>query len=393
MTTTPSSLLERARELQPQISRWRRNIHMHPELGFQEQRTAQLVAENLLGCGLRVETGVGKTGVVGSFGKGSPVVGIRADMDALPIQEANKVSYASQAAGVMHACGHDAHTAMALGAAKLWREIPNPPAGTLRFIFQPSEERLDSDGKGGALRMIEAGALDGLDAILALHVNSDLPPGQVLVVPGYATAFGDYYEATILGKGGHDAFPHQAVDPIHIAAQIVNAIHGICSRRIDPLQPALVSVGTFHGGESGNIIPESVKITGTIRGLKDEVRDQLAAELERALGIARTLGGDYQLMIRRGVPSTINDANLVEAFQRSAVEMLGMDSLAPAQLGLYAEDFSYMSRLVPGMFAMLGVRIGDESRPFHSSIFDLDESALPIGSALLVDTACRLLQQ
>lgn len=386
-------LYQRARAMQAQIRDWRRAIHQHPELGFQEQQTAQLVAENLRAWGLAVQTGVGKTGVVGSLGSGAPVIGIRADMDALPIQEANPTAYASQVPGVMHACGHDAHTAMALGAAKLWCEMPNRPAGTLRFLFQPSEERMDAEGKGGARRMIEAGALDGLSAVLALHVNSSLPPGRVMVVPGYATAFGDYYEATILGAGGHDAFPHRAIDPIYIAAQIVNAIHGICSRRIDPLQAALVSVGTFHGGESGNIIPPSVKITGTIRGLEDEVREQLAQELERALGIARTLGGDYQLMIKRGVPSTVNDSQLVEIFRESAVELLGMDALAPAQPGLYAEDFSYMTRQVPGMFAMLGVQIGNEVRPFHSSTFDLDESALPIGSALLVDTALRLLQR
>lgn len=393
MSEHSTRLYERARAMQLQIRDWRRAIHQHPELGFQEQQTAQLVAENLRAWGLHVQTGVGKTGVVGSLGNGTPAIGIRADMDALPIQEANQTAYASQVPGVTHACGHDAHTAMALGAAKLWSELPNRPAGTLRFLFQPSEERMDAEGKGGARRMIEAGALDGLSAILALHVNSSLPPGRVMVAPGYATAFGDYYEATILGAGGHDAFPHHAVDPIYLAAQIVNAIHGICSRRIDPLQPALVSVGTFHGGESGNIIPHSVKITGTIRGLKDEVREQLAQELERALGIARTLGGDYQLMIKRGVPSTVNDPQLVEIFCQSVTEMLGLDALAPVQPGLYAEDFSYMTRQVPGMFAMLGVQIGDEVRPFHSSTFDLDESALPIGSALLVDTACRLLQR
>lgn len=387
------SLCDRARELQPQISSWRRDIHMHPELGFQEQRTAQLVADTLRGFGLRVETGVGKTGVVGSLGEGAPMIGIRADMDALPLQEDNQVPYASQVPGVMHACGHDAHTAMALGAAKLWSELSDRPAGTIRFLFQPSEERMDGEGKGGALRMIEAGALDGLDAVLALHVNSGLPPGRLLVIPGYATAFGDYYEATIRGAGGHDAFPHLAVDPIYIAAQVVNAIHGICSRRIDPLRPALVSVGTFHGGESGNIIPDCVKITGTLRGLEDEVREQLAKELERTLAIARTLGGDFQLMIRRGVPSTVNDARLVDSFRQSVAEMLGTDALNPGSPGLYAEDFSYMTRKVPGLFAMLGVQIGAETRAFHSATFDVDESALPIGSALLVDTACRVLRQ
>jgi amidohydrolase len=387
------NLLDRARELQPQITNWRRDIHMHPELGFQEHRTAQLVAETLRGFGLHVETGVGKTGVVGSVGDGAPLVAIRADMDALPLQEENQVSYASDVSGVMHACGHDAHTAMALGAAKLWSEIPDRPVGTIRFLFQPSEERMDSEGKGGARRMIEAGALAGVDAILALHVNSGLPSGRVWVVPGYCTAFGDYYEATITGAGGHDAFPHLATDPIYIAAQVVTAIHGIRSRRIDPLQPALVSVGTFHGGESGNIIPGSVKITGTIRGLDDEVREQLAQELERTLALARTLGGDYQLMIRRGVPSTINDARLVATFRQAVVEMLGTDALSPGPPGLYAEDFSYMTRKAPGLFAMLGVQRGAETRALHSSTFDLDESVLPVGSALLIDTACRLLQQ
>ncbi len=393
MSTHSANLLSRARELLPRLVTWRREIHMHPELGFQEQRTAALVAKTLQSWGLRVETGVGKTGVVAELGDDGPVVGIRADMDALPLQEENRVPYVSQVPGVMHACGHDAHTAMALGAAKLWSEMSDRPAGTVRFLFQPSEERMDTEGMGGARRMIEAGALHGLEAVLALHVNSRLPSGQVQVIPGYATAFGDYYEAVITGVGGHDAFPHQVVDPIYITAQIVNVIHGICSRRIDPLQPALVSVGTFHAGESGNIVPNSAKITGTIRGLHDEVREQLAKELERALGLARTLGGDYQLMIRRGVPSVINAAGPVEAFRESAVEMLGADALYQGQPGLYAEDFAYMTRQVPGLFAMLGAQVGTETRPFHSPTFDLDEQVLPIGCALMIDTACRLLRQ
>ncbi len=290
-------LVESAQAIEDQIIAWRRDLHMHPELGFQEFRTARLVADNLRALGLEVMTGVGKTGVVATLGEGSPVIGIRADMDALPILEANEVSYVSQNEGVMHACGHDSHTAMLLGVAKLLTEMPNRPAGEIRFFFQPCEETEDEEGRSGAYRMVEDGALDGVDRVIALHVASDLPAGKIIINDGYITAAVDNFYATITGKGCHAAHPDRGVDPIFIVAQVINALHGIRARRIDPVRPAVLSIGSIHGGTTENVIPDEVTITGTIRTLDDATREQMWREVENALGVARALGGDFSLRI------------------------------------------------------------------------------------------------
>ncbi|MBL8157534.1 MAG: amidohydrolase, partial [Anaerolineae bacterium] len=245
---TASTMLDRARGLQDQLIEWRRDIHMHPELSFQEFRTARLVADTLRDMGIEVETGVGKTGVVARIGEGHPIIGIRADMDALPLQELNDVAYKSQTPNVMHACGHDAHTSMLLGVAKLLNEMPDRPAGEVRFLFQPSEEDEDDEGKSGAVRMIEDGALEQLDAVIALHINSNIPTGQIRIATGYNSAAVDSFEATIIGEGCHGAYPHQGVDPIFILAQVINAVHGIRARRINPVHPAVISIGSVHAG-------------------------------------------------------------------------------------------------------------------------------------------------
>jgi amidohydrolase len=246
-------MLERARALQDQIIAWRREVHMHPELGFQEYRTSQFVADTLRDLDIRVETGVGKTGVVGYLGKGRPAIGIRADMDALPLQETNDVSYASQTPGVMHACGHDAHVGILLGVAKLLSETKDRPAGEIRFLFQPCEEAWDDEGKSGAVRMVEDGALEGLDAVIALHVASENPAGKVEMGDGYQMAAVDSFHATIMGTGCHGAYPHTGVDPIFILAQVINAVHGIRARRINPVRPAVISFGSVHTGEASNM--------------------------------------------------------------------------------------------------------------------------------------------
>lgn len=386
-------MLERARTLQDQIIAWRRDVHMHPELGFQEHRTSQLVADTLRALGLRVKTGVGKTGVVGYLGEGRPAVGIRADMDALPLQEANDVPYASQTPGVMHACGHDSHVGILLGVATLLNEMQDRPAGEIRFLFQPCEEAMDDEGKSGATRMIEDGALEGLDAVIALHVASETPAGKVEVRSGYAMAAVDSFEATLAGTGCHGAYPHTGVDPIFILAQVINAIHGIRARRINPVRPAVISIGSVHAGKASNIIPNEVEINGTIRSYDDETRQQLWKELEKALGVARVFGGDYELDIQKGFPATYNDPKIAGLVCQVAKEMLGPDGLHPSEPGMGAEDFSYMAREAPGAMFMLGAQIGQENRPHHNPTFDLDESAFPIGAAILAETACRLLKQ
>lgn len=385
-------MLERARVLQEQIVAWRREVHKHPELGFQEHRTAQLVADALRDIGIRVETGIGKTGVVGHLGEGRPSVGIRADMDALPLQEANDVPYASRTPGVMHACGHDAHVGILLGVAKLLSEMKDRPSGEIRFLFQPCEEGQDDEGKSGAVRMIEDGALEGLDAVIALHVASEIPAGKVEIDGGYALAAVDSFDATLVGAGCHGAYPHMGVDPIFILAQVINAVHGIRARRINPVRPAVISFGSIHAGDANNVIPNEVKINGTIRSYDDETRHQLWEELEKALGVARVLGGDYQLAIEEGFPSTYNDPEIAGIIRQVAEEMLSQDGLYPPEPGMGAEDFSYMARKAPAAMFMLGAQIGQENRPHHSPIFDLDESAFPIGAAVLAEVACRLLR-
>jgi len=388
-----SEMLERARALQDQITGWRREIHMYPELGFQEHRTSQLVADTLRDMGIRMETGVGRTGVVGHLGEGRPAVGIRADMDALPLQEANDVPYASQRPGVMHACGHDAHVAILLGVARLLSEMKDRPAGEFRFLFQPCEEDQDEKGRSGAMLMVEEGALANLDAVIALHVASLIPAGKIQIDSGHASAAVDSFEATIEGKGCHGAYPHTGVDPIFILAQVINAIHGIRARRVNPVRPAVISIGSVHAGEASNVIPNEVRLNGTIRSYDHETRQQLWQELEKALAVARALGGDYQLTIEEGFPSAYNDPQVAETIRQVAEEMLGTEGLYPPEPGMGAEDFSYMASEAPGAMFMLGVQIGQEDRPGHSPIFDVDESALPIGVAVLAETACRLLKQ
>jgi len=391
--TTLKHIHQRARDLQPDLTAWRRDIHMNPELSFQEFRTARLVADSLRELGLEVETGIGKTGVVAHIGEGRPAIGIRADMDALPLQEANDVPYVSQIPDKMHACGHDAHTAMLLGVARILSQMPDRPSGEIRLLFQPSEEDEDDEGKSGAPRMIDDGVLDGLDAVIALHVETAIPTGQIAMIPGYYYAAVDSFEAIITGEGGHGAYPHQTIDPIFISAQVINAIYGIRARRINPVRPAIISLGKIHAGEANNVIPAEVSLNGTIRSYDEETRQQLLDELERAFGVAKALGGDYQLDIQKGYPATYNDPAVSDAIQRVAQDLLGANALYPDEPSMGAEDFSFMARQVPGAIFSLGVKLDDMHRPFHSPVFDLDETALPIGATILAETACRLLQR
>jgi amidohydrolase len=388
-----ATLYAQAQQLRDQLVAWRRDIHMHPELSFQEQRTARVVAETLADLGIEAQAGVGKTGVVGYLGEGSPVIGIRADMDALPIQESNDVPYRSQTTGVMHACGHDAHTAILLGAARLLAQMPDRPPGQVRFLFQPSEEDMDADGKSGAVRMIEDGALEGVDAVIALHMASDLPSGHITVEDGYSTANEDSFFITLTGSGGHGAMPHQAVDPIFILAQVLNAIQGIRARRVDPTKAAAISIGEIHAGAATNVIPSQVFISGTMRSFDDATRQQLRDELLGTLQVARALGGDFTLRIRQGYPSNYNDPGVAALMRASATAMAGAEAVMEPEKMMGAEDFAFMTRKAPGAMFMLGAAIGDFERPHHTPVFDIDESTLPLGVAILADVTCRLLAE
>ncbi len=385
--------LEEARALEEQIIAWRRDIHMHPELGFKETRTSRLVADNLREMGIEVEVGIGITGVVARIGEGRPAIAIRADMDALPIQETNDVPYASQTPGVMHACGHDAHTAILLSVAKMLNTMPDRPAGELRLLFQPSEEQWDEELKSGATRMIDDGALEELDAVIALHVDSQMAAGKIEMGDGHTMAAVDVFRATITGEGCHGAMPHTGIDPIYIQAQVVNAIQGIRSRRLKPTEASVITIGSIHGGSAPNIIPNAVEFVGTLRSYNEEIRVQIHEELDKAFGVARALGGDYTLTIERGYPALYNDPSVAGLIRQVAAEAVGADNINPAEPIMGAEDFAYMARKAPGAMFMLGAQIGDDNRPHHNSNFDIDESTLHIGAAMLAETACRLLDE
>lgn len=382
-------MLEKARKIEGQLIAWRRDIHKHPELGFQEVRTAARIAEELDALNYSVQTGVGRTGVVAERGTGQPIVAVRADMDALPIQEVNEVPYASQTPGVMHACGHDCHVAIALGVATLLSSESFP--GTIRFLFQPSEEIEDEDGKSGAPRMIEDGAMDGVDAVIALHVNSSKPVGDIAVAAGTVAAGANMFHASIIGKGGHGAYPHKVIDPIHITGHVVLALHGIVSRKIHPCDPAVVSIGSIHGGEASNVIPQQVTLSGTIRYMDDEVQDDVHNEIERALKIARTMGGDYTLDISTGYPPMVNHPAIVETLKQTGEDLLGAEHVQTGRQEMGAEDFGFFSSQAPGAMFKLGCRIEGDERNHHHPRFDVDERCLPIGAAILAEAALRLL--
>lgn len=383
-------MLDRARDIQEQLVAWRRDIHQHPELGFEEFRTAANVAEELEALGYRVITGVGRTGVVAELGAGQPTVAIRADMDALPIQEANDVPYASDTPGVMHACGHDCHVAIALGVATLLAS--ESFAGTLRFIFQPAEETEDETGMSGASRMIEDKALDGVDAIIGLHVDARRSVGDIAVAEGTVAAGVDSFYATVQGEGGHGAYPHELVDSIHLTGQVIVALHGIVSRKIHPRDAAVISIGSVQGGHASNVIPEQVTMSGTVRYTKVEVQQKLHQEIEQALSIAQTLGGDYTLRFSVGYPPMVNNPEVVELIGKTAADLLGEDHVHRARQEMGAEDFAFFTSLTKGAMFRLGCMIENDVRRHHSPTFDIDESCLPVGAAILAEAALRLLK-
>ena len=388
------SMLTRAEAMSAELSRLRREIHMHPELGFQEVRTAALVADTLKEIGgIGIRTQVGVTGVVGDLGTGDgPTIAIRADMDALPVLENTGLGHASQDAGKMHACGHDAHTAILLGAAHLLKEefATGKLKGNVRFLFQPAEE-VGGDGVSGAPKMIADGAMDGVDHVIALHVASEIPLGQVGLTRGPVTAAADGFKGWIRGTGGHGAYPHGGTDPVMMMAAVVQAINGIVSRRIDPMKSAVISVGIVQTGTAFNIIPNEVYIGGTIRSFDPEVREQLYVELDRAFSVAKALGGDYTLEIIRGYPAGINDATVTQWMDDVATEYLGAANVDRVTAGMGGEDFAYMQQKAPGTMMMLGAALGDMNRPHHTPVFDIDERSFPIGAAILAETVRRYL--
>jgi amidohydrolase len=383
-------MLNKAKAIQDQLSIWRRDFHMHPELGFQETRTSARVAEITGSLGCRVRRGVGRTGIVAELGEGKPIIALRADMDALPLQEANQVEYASQNPGVMHACGHDSHTAMLLGAAVLLAKEEFP--GTVRFLFQPSEETADDEGLSGAPRMIADGAMENVSMVLALHVDPETPVGDILIETGPASGGVDSWFGTIIGKGGHGARPHETIDPFYLAAHIIFALNAIMSRRLSAFDPAAVSIGSLHGGNAENVIPDRVEMRGTLRYTETRVQEQIHAEIKRAFELARPLGGDYKLSFEIGTPPMQNHPDAVELIRQAAGGLLGPEHVLDPDNDLGADDFGCFSEVAPGAMFSLGTRIEGDQRFGHNQHFDIDERALPIGTAILAESALRFLQ-
>ncbi len=385
-----AGLKERSAGLAERLVGWRRELHRHPELGFEEHRTAAFVASRLEELRVEFRSGVAQTGVLAVLRaktRGRPAVLLRADMDALPISEVPGREYGSTVDGRMHACGHDGHVAMLLGAVTLLAERRHELAQDVVFCFQPGEE-----GLGGAERMIAEGALDWVEvgSVYALHLWSPFPAGTIQVREGPIMAAADEFAARFVGRGGHGAQPHAAIDPIVAAAQAVLALQSIVSRSVDPLEAAVVTVGSLCAGSAPNVIPAEARLSGTLRSFTDAVREILRSRLREVLeGTARAGGCRVDLDLRPGYPPTVNDATAVATVRRVAREIVvGENIREPAPL-MAAEDFAYFLRKRPGAFILIGA--GNAARgitaPHHSPEFDIDESVLPHGAELLARLA------
>ncbi|MBH8596496.1 MULTISPECIES: M20 family metallopeptidase [unclassified Thermoactinomyces] len=390
-------MAERAEAISDRITQWRRRIHANPELSFHEFETSRLVADILKEIpGMQVKTGEGlPTAVVGTLTTGQgPVIAIRADMDALPIREDTNHAFRSRNEGVMHACGHDAHTAILLGVAHLLSDsFQNEKIqGTVKFIFQPAEETTDDKGLTGARYMMKAGVLDGVDCAIALHMCPENPVGEVRVHDGYSMANVDVFEATIFGTGGHGAYPHLGTDPVWMLGPVLQALHGIVSRKVSPLEPAVISVGQIHAGSASNIIPSEVYIQGTMRSYDPAVRELLISELDKAFSVVTLLGGEYKLDVNRGEPALKNDPAVNRWIETTIRDLYPECRLIKTPFGLGGEDFSWMTQAIPGAMFFLGCALPDGvKKELHTPIFDIDERCLPIGAAILAETARRFL--
>lgn len=386
----------------------RREIHKHPELAFTEKQTAAFVIKRLRQLGYKITAPVAKTGVVGllegsarenkknsngSSKKYKKTILVRADMDALPVKEATGTSYASTSEGFMHACGHDGHVSILLGVAELLAARKNNLHGNVKLVFQPAEE-----GPGGAKYMIDEGVLQSpkVDAALGLHIWNNLPIGQIGLQDGPIMAIADEFELTIIGKGGHGADPHQAIDPIVLAAHVITALQTIVSRKTDPFETAVLSFCVIRGGDAFNIIPSQVKIAGTVRAYTPTVRNNIRKQMEEIIGgITKGFGGGYKLDYHFGYPATVNDSKITELVRNIAVSVVGASNAVVPTRSMGGEDMSYFLEKIPGCYFFLGSANSEKklNAPHHSPYFDFDEAALPIGVEILTRAVEKLLSE
>ena len=384
-------LLQEAQGLFGYTQATRRDLHRHPELGFQEVRTAAVVARELEAIGLDVTTGIAKTGVVGllSGSKPGPTVLLRFDMDALPIHEETAAPYASEIPGVMHACGHDGHTSIGLTIAKLLQSHRADVSGSIKFCFQPCEESLGEEGLGGNEMMIREGVLEspGVDRTLTLHLWNEKPIGWMGIAGGPVMAGAEEFSIKIQGKGGHGASPHLTADPIVTASQLVLALQTITSRNVAPLDAAVISVTTIHSGTAFNIIPQTAELTGTIRTFEPAVRQRVLDRLAQvAKGTAEAMGCIAQLASKQVTPALINDVDLARRAQAVAQTLLPEGELdASGHFTMGAEDMAFMQQKVPGCYLLVGSNNAEKNFNYahHHPKFDFDEAALPGAAALM----------
>ncbi len=390
-----SKLLELAQSLKEETIAQRRDFHRHPELGFQEQRTSKIVADAMRALALNVETEVAQTGVVARLDgvRPGPVVLMRFDMDALPIQEANDVPYASTNPGVMHACGHDGHTAVGMTVAKILTSLRDQMPGSIKFVFQPAEE-----GLGGAECMVNDGVLADPepDYALAFHLWNERPVGWIGLTPGPLMAGAELFEITITGVGGHGAIPHEATDPILTAAHVISGLQSVISRNVDPLQSAVLSVTKIRAGETFNVIPEQASICGTIRTFLPEVRSRVLQRVEEvASGISTAMGCSVEIKLQQLTPPVVNDQELTETIISVAQVMFPKATLSTSETSMTSEDMAFMMQTVPGCYMLLGSSNQKKGldKSHHNPQFDFDEKVLPQAAALVAATAWSLLDE
>jgi amidohydrolase len=392
--------LKKAEELFPYTQAMRRDFHMHPELGYNEIRTGGIVAKELESLGIEVTKGVGKTGVVGFLegAKPGPTILLRFDMDALPITEDTGAEYSSQNPGVMHACGHDGHTAIGLTVAKILNEHKHELKGNIKFCFQPSEEGTNGEDVGGALMMMRDGVLEGpkVDKTLSLHLWNEMPLGWLHVAEGPVFAGAELFVVKLTGKGGHGALPETTIDPVVCAAQIVTALQSIVSRNIPALKPAVISVTSIHSGTAFNVIPQTAELNGTIRTFDPEIRKTVLERFEQIVrSIAQAMNCEAEIIIKQVTAQVINDGSVSASVLNTAQNLFPEHTIdTNAYITMGAEDMGYMQEKVPGCYFLVGSANAERNLNYnhHHPKFDFDEKALIKGVALMASAAADLLK-